>query len=54
VLEVDNIVVCAGQMEQRGEKVADVGRLRVYTIGGAYSAGELTPSQLSIWVCDWR
>jgi 2,4-dienoyl-CoA reductase (NADPH2) len=41
VLEVDNIIICAGQVEQHElEKVAD-GRLQVYTIGGAYAAGEL-------------
>jgi len=45
VLEVDNIVYCAGQVEEKTlEKLAsDRESLegRVYTIGGAYKAGEL-------------
>lgn len=44
VLEVDNIVVCAGQVEYRDlEKAAitDGAGGNVYTIGGAYAAGEL-------------
>ena len=41
VLEVDNIVICAGQVEQRELEQAADGNLPVYTIGGAYAAGEL-------------
>jgi len=49
VLEVDNIILCAGQVEKQdlvpkpGDEDASLLRLRdnVYTIGGAYAAGEL-------------
>lgn len=44
VLEVDNIVFCAGQVEYKElENQAHEGELasKVYTIGGAYQAGEL-------------
>jgi len=56
VLEVDSIVVCAGQVERRDLEAAaaaaaaqagddasngDSLKERVYTIGGAYEAGEL-------------
>lgn len=46
VLEVDNIILCAGQISKRDlqETAADVGgdlADRVFTIGGAYEAGEL-------------
>jgi 2,4-dienoyl-CoA reductase (NADPH2) len=45
ILEVDNIVLCAGQVEQRDlqEKANQDTELanNVYTIGGAYEAGEL-------------
>ena len=40
VLEVDNIVVCAGQVEKRG-LVSDTLSDKIYLIGGAYAAGEL-------------
>ena len=44
ILEVDNIVVCAGQLVQntleRESKGTDL-EGKVYTIGGAYQAGEL-------------
>ncbi len=42
VLEVDNIVLCAGQVEFKElEKQAGELSSKVYTIGGAYKAGEL-------------
>jgi 2,4-dienoyl-CoA reductase (NADPH2) len=44
VLEVDNIVLCAGQVERNelGEEAKDTDMAEhVYTIGGAYEAGEL-------------
>ena len=44
VLEVDNIVVCAGQMVNNALELEAKGtRLehKVYTIGGAFQAGEL-------------
>lgn len=46
VLEVDNIILCAGQVSKKDlEKAAmDAGSVlagKVYTIGGAYEAGEL-------------
>ena len=43
VLEVDNIVVCAGQVEQRDlENEADESlKNKIFVIGGAYKAGEL-------------
>lgn len=43
VLEVDNIVFCAGQVEKNTlQKEADDSlKDKVYTIGGAYAAGEL-------------
>jgi 2,4-dienoyl-CoA reductase (NADPH2) len=47
VLEVDNIIVCAGQVEHRdlqkaaSQKVDSQLATKVYTIGGAYAAGEL-------------
>ena len=47
VLEVDNIVICAGQveyheLEQAAQRDATSSLAeRVYTIGGAYAAGEL-------------
>ena len=44
VLEVDNIVVCAGQVEYRALEDAakeHSAAENVYTIGGAYAAGEL-------------
>jgi 2,4-dienoyl-CoA reductase (NADPH2) len=43
VIEVDNIVICAGQVEKRDLENGADGDLtgKVYTIGGAYRAGEL-------------
>jgi len=44
VLEVDNIVLCAGQVERRDlDEKAKTSNLsdKVYSIGGAYKAGEL-------------
>jgi 2,4-dienoyl-CoA reductase (NADPH2) len=45
ILEVDNIVFCAGQVEEKSLelKAANVDGLKekVYTIGGAFKAGEL-------------
>ena len=43
VLEVDNIVICAGQTEHNEleEEATDDLKDKVYTIGGAYKAGEL-------------
>ena len=46
VLEVDNIVLCAGQISKRDlqEKAVGAGgdlASKVFTIGGAYEAGEL-------------
>jgi 2,4-dienoyl-CoA reductase (NADPH2) len=44
VLEVDNIIVCAGQVEYNdlAKNVSDDGLSKnVFTIGGAYAAGEL-------------
>jgi 2,4-dienoyl-CoA reductase (NADPH2) len=41
VLKVDNIVICAGQVEQRELEKAAGDRLPVFPIGGAYAAGEL-------------
>jgi 2,4-dienoyl-CoA reductase (NADPH2) len=45
VLEVDNIIFCAGQVEEKTLEVlastVDSLKNRVYTIGGAYKAGEL-------------
>lgn len=44
VLEVDNIVICAGQIEQHELEIEAQGTdlaERVFTIGGAYEAGEL-------------
>jgi 2,4-dienoyl-CoA reductase (NADPH2) len=43
ILEVDNIVICAGQVEKRDLEDDADGNLRgkIYTIGGAYLAGEL-------------
>jgi 2,4-dienoyl-CoA reductase (NADPH2) len=45
VLEVDNIVFCAGQVEEKTLEIQASGRQslagHVYTIGGAYKAGEL-------------
>jgi 2,4-dienoyl-CoA reductase (NADPH2) len=45
ILEVDNIVICAGQTEHRELETAAANdwelKTRVYTIGGAYQAGEL-------------
>ena len=45
ILEVDTIVLCAGQVEQNALETAsknvDTLRDKVYTIGGAYMAGEL-------------
>ena len=46
VLEVDNIVLCAGQVEKKDlkDQAASIGPDldgKVYTIGGAYAAGEL-------------
>lgn len=49
VLEVDNVVICAGQVERRDleEAAAQASeggedlKYKVYTIGGAYKAGEL-------------
>jgi 2,4-dienoyl-CoA reductase (NADPH2) len=43
VLEVDNVVVCAGQVEKRDlddDADSDL-KGRIYTIGGAFRAGEL-------------
>mmetsp|Transcript_20568 Transcript_20568/g.30495 ORF Transcript_20568/g.30495 Transcript_20568/m.30495 type:complete len:118 (-) Transcript_20568:43-396(-) len=45
VLDVDSVVVCAGQLEHRvlEEQAASIPELKekVYTIGGAFLAGEL-------------
>jgi 2,4-dienoyl-CoA reductase (NADPH2) len=43
VLEVDNIVMCAGQVEKNylQEQSREPLKDKVYTIGGAYAAGEL-------------
>jgi len=44
VLDVDNIVICAGQIKQNGLEVQAKGTDladKVYAIGGAYEAGEL-------------
>jgi 2,4-dienoyl-CoA reductase (NADPH2) len=43
VLEVDNIVICAGQVEKRDlyDEADEALKEKIYTIGGAYMAGEL-------------
>ena len=43
ILEVDNIIICAGQIERRDLEDQSTGRIKknLYTIGGAFRAGEL-------------
>lgn len=41
VLEVDNIVICAGQVEENRLASQPAGVVPVFLIGGAYKAGEL-------------
>ncbi len=58
VLEVDYIVLCAGQISKRDLERAAVesgGDLasKVFTIGGACEAGELDAKRASTWELDW-